>query len=529
MASELNWNVADLMEALTDSYPDREALVVDGGPRLSWAELDDRASRLANYFLESGLSPGAHVGCYCINGNEYLETMVACFKARMVPINVNWRYKADEVKYLFDDADLAACVIDPEFAEIVEDVRTELPKLAHVIVTGGDYESRLSSASAERPLAGMRSGDDRYFLYTGGTTGYPKGVEWRQEDIIGAVWRTTGNLDMSQPPGQVVDLASSPRTRYLAIPPFMHGAAHWGAFGCWLAGGTVLCMRSRSLDAEATLSFAASEAPNLMLIVGDAFAAPLLKELDAAKDRGKPYDLSSLKVLVSSGAPLSIQHKEAFQARIPRIVIADTLGSSESGVQAIAPWRPEIQATRFVMNEVTTILDEDTLEPIEPGSGRQGVLAKSGYLPLGYYKDPEKTKKTFPEARGRRWVITGDHATAEADGSIILLGRGSNCINTGGEKVYPEEVEAAIKAHPAVSDVLVVGVPDERFGSAIAAVIAADIPVGVDEIRSFTAERLAGYKSPRQVVQVDAVPRAPSGKPDYKSALEIAVAANASC
>lgn len=518
--SEMQWNVADMLEAITDEHPGREALIVDGGPRLNWSELDARASQLSNHLIDSGIGSGSHVACYCANGNEYLETMLACFKARMVPINVNWRYKAEEIAYLFDDADVEACVVDPDFVSILEEARTELPGLRHVVETGESYENAIAQASSVRTFAGQRSPDDRYFLYTGGTTGYPKGVEWRQEDIIGAVWRTTGNLDMSQGPEQVLDVAANARTRYFAIPPFMHGAAHWGAFGAWLAGGVVMCMRTRSLDAPAALRFVETERPNLMLIVGDAFAAPLLKEMDEADARGEPYDLSSLKVLVSSGAPLSAHHKEAFQDRMARIVIADTLGSSEAGVQAIASWRPEKNATSFVMNEVTTVLDEETLEPI---AGRQGVLAKSGYLPLGYYKDPEKSRRTFPVAGGKRWVVTGDHAIAESDGSIILLGRGSNCINTGGEKVYPEEVEAVIKAHPSVIDVLVVGVPDERFGSAVTAVIEANGSVETHEIRTFTETRLAGYKAPRHVVVVETVPRAPSGKPDYKTALDLAV------
>lgn len=518
----MEWNVADMMEAIADAHPDREALIVDGGPRLTWSELDVRASRLANHLIDSGIESGSHVACYCVNGNEYLETMLACFKARMVPINVNWRYKAEEIAYLFDDADVEACIVDSDFLSTLDEARAELPRLGHVVETGESYEKALTQASPNRPFAGRRSPDDRYFLYTGGTTGYPKGVEWRQEDIIGAVWRTTGNLDMSKGPEQVLDIAANARTRYFAIPPFMHGAAHWGAFGAWLAGGVVMCMRTRSLDAPATLRVVETERPNLMLIVGDAFAAPILKEMDDADARGEPYDTSSLKVLVSSGAPLSTHHKEAFQERMARIVIADTLGSSEAGVQAIAPWRPDQRATRFVMNDVTTVLDEETLEPV---AGRQGVLAKSGYLPLGYYKDPEKSQRTFPEAGGKRWVVTGDHAIAEADGSIILLGRGSNCINTGGEKVYPEEVEAVIKAHPSVIDVLVVGVPDERFGSAVTAVIEADGSVETQEIRAFTETRLAGYKAPRNVVVVGKVPRAPSGKPDYKTALDLALGA----
>lgn len=519
----MEWNVADMMEAIADAHPDREALIVDGGPSLTWSELDTRASQLANHLIESGIESGSHIACYCANGNEYLETMLACFKARMVPINVNWRYKSDEIAYLFDDADVAACVVDPDFVSVLDEARVELPGLRLVMETGAGYEEAIAQAPKVRPFAGQRSPDDRYFLYTGGTTGYPKGVEWRQEDIIGAVWRTTGNLDMSRGPEQVLEISANPRTRYFAIPPFMHGAAHWGAFGAWLAGGVVMCMRSRSLDAPAALRLVERERPNLMLIVGDAFAAPLLTELEKADARGEPYDISSLKVLVSSGAPLSAHHKEALQERMPRIVIADTLGSSEAGVQAIASWRPEQKATRFVMNDVTTVLDEETLEPLEPGSGRQGVLAKSGYLPLGYYKDPEKSHRTFPEAGGKRWVVTGDHAIAEADGSITLLGRGSNCINTGGEKVYPEEVEAVIKAHPSVADVLVVGVPDERFGSAVTAVIEAEASIGTQEIRAFTEARLAGYKAPRHVVVVEKVPRAPSGKPDYKAALDLAV------
>lgn len=517
----LQWNVADMVELIADSYPGRESLVVDGGPRLTWGALDERASRLANHFLEVGIGSGEHVACYCKNGNEYLETMLACFKARMVPINVNWRYRESELKYLLDDADVVACVVDAEFVDLLERVAPDLPGLSYWLVTGRDFEQAIKTASSERPFVGERSGDDRYFLYTGGTTGYPKGVEWRQEDIIGAVWKTTGNIDMTGSPEQVVELASKLRTRYFAIPPFMHGAAHWGAMGTWLAGGTVLCMRSRGLEPAAALRFITVEKPNFALIVGDAFAGPLLRELDSPSDEQFEYDISSLRVLVSSGAPLSRHYKEAFEARNPRLIIADTLGSSESGIQAIARWQSETKDSRFVLNDVTAILNEETLEPVQPG--QVGMLAKSGYLPMGYYKDAEKSRRTFPVINGKRWVLTGDHAMHDEDGLITFLGRGSNCINTGGEKVYPEEVEEALKSHPSVRDCLVVGIPDDRLGSAVTAVVEADEAITLDDIAGLVGEKLAGYKVPRHLVVVDSVPRAPSGKPDYEQALELAL------
>lgn len=520
----MEWNVADMLEGLADAYPDREALVIDGGPRLSYGELDARSTRLANHLLSLGLEPGAHIGCYMVNGNEYLETMIGCFKAKMVPINVNWRYKPDEIVYLFDDADIVATVIDHEWMEVLEEARPKLDKLDHVLLTGDEYDAALEAAGDERPFVGERSADDRYFLYTGGTTGYPKGVEWCQRDIIGAVWRSTAGLDMDGSPDQVVKLAESYRTRYFGIPPYMHGAAHWGAFSTWLEGGTVFGRRGSHFAASDALRFASEEKINMMLVIGDAFAGPIVRELDAADERGESYDISTLKILISSGAPLAVAYKEALQARIPQIIIADTLGSSEAGTQAIAPWRPGARATRFIANDVTTVLDEETLQPLERGCGEVGMLAKSGFLPVGYYKDPEKTARTFPTAAGKRWVLTGDHALIESDGTITLLGRGSNCINTGGEKVYPEEVEDALKAHPQIDDALVVAVPDDRFGSAVTAVV--EISGGsleLGEVRSFCEGSIAGYKAPRHLVVVDGVPRAPSGKPDYATARALAL------
>jgi acyl-CoA synthetase (AMP-forming)/AMP-acid ligase II len=519
----MEWNAADLIEAVADVAGDREALVVDGGPRLTWSELDARASALANHLIEAGVNPQEHVACYMANGNEYLETMLACFKARAVPINVNWRYKAGEIAYLFDDADVVACVIDPEFVPVLEEAKPRLPRLRYILTTGKDYENAISRAPKDRPFVGQRSADDRYILYTGGTTGMPKGVVWRQEDIIGAVWRVTAGLDMSGPPEQVKRVAENPRSRYLALPPFMHGAAHWGAFGVWLGGGCVLARRGTRFDAEASLAFAEREKPNMALIVGDAFAAPIVEAMERARAEGRPFDVSSLKILISSGAPLSLYYKKKLSELFPGLMIVDTLGSSESGLEAVAASRGNVERTRFVPDESTIVLDEETLKPLEPGSQKIGVVAKTGFLPLGYYKDPEKTARTFPTVDGKRYVLTGDHAIVEADGTIVLLGRGSACINTGGEKVYPEEVEAALKMHPVIRDALVVGVPDRRFGSVVAAVVELDEgsrELSLEEVRSFLADKLANYKHPRYLAVADRVRRAPSGKPDYGWARE---------
>ncbi len=522
----MEWNAADLLEAVADGIPDKEALVVDGGPRLSWSEFDERASRLANHLLEKGLEPGDHVACYMANGNEYLETMLGCFKARMVPINVNWRYTPAELTYLFNDADIKACVLDPEFSATLEKARPECEDLGYVLLTGDPYEKALAASSSTRPFVGQRSADDHYILYTGGTTGMPKGVVWRQEDIIGAVWRATAGLDMSKPPDQVIEVSRNSKTRYLAIPPFMHGAAHWGAFGVFLGGGCVLCRRGTSFDPEGTLRFIEEEQPNMALIVGDAFAAPLVDAMEKAVSEGRPYRVDSLRVLVSSGAPLSASYKMRLQELIPNLIIVDTLGSSESGLEAVSTSRPSGASASFVPNESTIVLDEETLTPLEAGSDRPGVVAKTGYLPLGYYKDPEKTARTFPRVGETRYVLTGDHALVKEDGTIVLLGRGSSCINTGGEKVYPEEVEEALKHHPAIRDALVVGVPDPRFGSAVTAVVELKDPsasIELDEVRRALSSRLAGYKLPRHLVVAEKLQRAPSGKPDYEWATRFAV------
>ena len=447
--------------------------------------------------------------------------MLACFKIRAVPINVNYRYVADELRYLFDDADLRAVITEPELTDALDAAGVAVPRLER----GEQYEKALAAASPERDFA-HRSADDLYILYTGGTTGMPKGVMWRQEDIFFAALGggNPGGPPIAEP-SAISTRAREGFQRCLAAPPFMHGAAHWMAWQVLLAGGSVVVPRGPRFDPAGVWQLVADERVTFVVIVGDAFARPLVDELQA---NGRRWDLSALTVILSGGAILSPALKEQLAAALPSAVIVDGFGASETGGQGqlvaapgSIPNRP-----RFVVNDQTTVLDDD-LHPMAPGTGAPGWLARRGRIPLGYYKDPDKTAATFPEIDGVRWAVPGDRAVLEADGTITVLGRGSVSINTGGEKVYPEEVEACLKAHPCVFDVVVVGIPDERWGERVAAVVAfrPDRPaLTLDGLVDHCRATLAGYKLPRVLVPVDLVVRSPSGKPDYRWARTVATA-----
>lgn len=531
-------NLADLWEKVVDTVPEHEAIVCDDR-RFTYRETDERANRLAHALAERGIGPGDHVALYLYNSAEYLEGMLAAFKLRAVPINVNYRYVEGELRYLLADADAKAVVFHRAFAPKLASICSDLPMLevylgvddddagrdadrdALAALGALDYEAALDNASPERDFA-PRSADDIYILYTGGTTGMPKGVMWRHEDIFfGAFGGAGAGGTMITSPEEIAGRCRESRLRCVPACPFMHGTAHWMAFSALYTGGTVIVYTDRHLDAVNIWELVARERANFLVIVGDAFARPLHDALDHVPH----LDLSGCHVILSGGAILSPSVKHALAERLPASLIVDGYGASETGGQgqSVTVAGSDLpDALRFELNQETTVLDGD-LRPAPPGV--VGRLARRGRIPLGYYKDPAKTSETFPVVDGVRWSVPGDHAVIEADGTITLLGRGSVSINTGGEKVYPEEVEAALKSHPGVFDVLVVGVPDDRWGEQVVAVVQPRIgeSPAADVLRSHARLHLAAYKIPRKVVIVDSVVRSPAGKPDYRWAKATAI------
>ncbi len=517
----MQFNLADLWERVVDTVPNHEALVC-GEQRLSFQAVDDRTNQLAHALAAAGIGPGDHVALYLYNSVEYLEGMLAAFKLRAVPINVNYRYVEDELRYLLDDADARAIIFHHEFAQMLERIRDDLPLLRTSIDTN-DYETVLATQSAERDFA-TRTPDDLYVLYTGGTTGMPKGVMWRHEDVFfGAMGGAGGGGTPITAPEQIEERCREPRVKCIPACPFMHGTAHWLAFGTLFTGGTVIVYPNHHFDALELWQLVAKEQANFLVIVGDAFARPLLDALDTPE--GAALDVSSCRVLLSGGAILSPAMKHALVEHLPGTIIVDGYGASETGGQgqSVSVAGAVVHgAPRFAMNDETTVLD-DELRPAQPNA--VGWLARRGHIPLGYYKDPQKTAATFPMIDGVRWAVPGDHAVLDDDGMITLLGRGSVSINTGGEKVYPEEVEAVLKAHGSVQDAIVVGVPDERWGERVVAVIQprAGAEIVTNSLQEHTRARVARYKVPRDVVVVDEIVRSPSGKPDYRWARSTAM------
>jgi acyl-CoA synthetase (AMP-forming)/AMP-acid ligase II len=520
MTGVASYNLSELFEIVVDHCPEREA-VVAGDTRLTYAQLDERANRLAHHLAGEGVGAGDFVGLQLLNGPEYIEGMLACFKLQAVPVNVNYRYVEGELRHLYDDGGLVALLVNEQFADRAEAVRPD--HLRHVLVVERDYEDALAAASPERDFGG-RTSDDIYVAYTGGTTGMPKGVLWRHEDIFFAALGGGDVLQMGdhiKTPEELASRVPDPGMTVLAGPPFMHVSAHWLAFIALFGGGKVVVTPEGRFDPPLIWQTIADEKVNTLVIVGDAMARPLA---DAYEEAGgaDAYDTSSMFVIGTGGALMSPSTKERINRLLPNVMIVDGLGSSETGTVgrgAIGETGP-----RFTLNDQTTVLDDD-LRPVAPGSGVTGRLARRGFIPLGYHNDAEKTAATFVEAEGVRWVLPGDMATIEADGSITLLGRGSGSINTGGEKVFPEEVEAALKAHDAVGDAVVVGVPDDRWGERVTAVVQIKPGSGdltLEALQEHCRTHIAGYKVPRGLVLVDEVVRSPSGKADYRWAKRVA-------
>ena len=528
----MEFNLADLFESLADTVGTRTALVC-GDQRLTYAELDARANRLARALQAAGVKPGDHVGMYLYNGTEYVEGMLACLKIRAVPINVNYRYVEDELRYLFADADLVAVLHQREFAPRIAAIKADVPKLKTLLAVGGgdadlsgigsaDYEAALAVQSLARDFD-PRSGDDLFIIYTGGTTGMPKGVMWRQEDLFFTGMGGGNPLgDPVEKPEQVAQnaLARDPQIVQFPIAPLILGAAQLAVFIGFNWGDKIVLIPR--FDPDLVWEVAERERVNTMTIVGDAMARPMAEALPRHLQR----DLSSVLYVGSAGAILSDAVKEQFKEHLPTLIVAENFGATETGHQGMEVMgnsRPEGGGLRFQMKPTTTVLD-DSLKPLQPGDGQTGKLAMRGRVPLGYYNDEAKTRATFAEIDGERWVMPGDLATIDGDGTIIVFGRGTMCINTGGEKVYPEEVEAALKANPSVFDAVVVGVPDERWGERVAALVQLRPGLGdsPDDVRAHARTKVAGYKVPRDVHFVDEIARQPSGKPDYPWAKALA-------
>jgi acyl-CoA synthetase (AMP-forming)/AMP-acid ligase II len=526
----MEFNLADLFEAAVDAFPEREYLVADGNRR-TYAQLEARANQLAHHLASVGIGPGDHVGIYSFNSIEWVEIAWAVFKLRAVWININYRYVEEELRYLLKNADLKALVHQRQFSPAVQTLLPELTDLEHIIVIedGTDapnpsekvvaYEEVVGAQSSERDFP-PRSPDDLYILYTGGTTGLPKGVVWRHKDVFYALGGGTDPIENTriERPEQMVEKgqASGFQMTFLPIAPLMHGATQWSVMGQSFIGNKTVLMAK--FDPADVWRLVEEEQVNSVMVTGDAMAKPLVEYLD---EPGVNPDTSSLFAVVSSAALFSAPVKDEFFRHLPNILITDAVGSSEGGNNGLTVVTKDTTAMKSGPTVhalgATVVFDED-LKPVEPGSGVIGKIARSGDIPIGYYNDPVKTAEVFFTVDGTRYVMPGDFATIEADGSITLLGRGSVVINSGGEKIFPEEVESAVRSHPDVMDAIVVGAADERWGQTVAAIIqprTGRSPTLLD-IQEHCRKAVAGYKIPRRLHTVALIQRSPSGKPDYR-------------
>jgi acyl-CoA synthetase (AMP-forming)/AMP-acid ligase II len=520
---------ADIWEAVADALPDAQSLV-HGDRRLTWSQVDRRADGIAKTLLDAGVQQTDKVAQYLYNCPEYLESLFGIVKAGCAPVNTNYRYTEDELVYLWDNADAVAVVFHGTFTDTIEKIRPKVPNVKTWLwVDDGSgpmpswassYEDAAASATERTIPPWGRSGDDLYILYTGGTTGMPKGVLWRQGDIFSmmAAAATVPIADATKEEITERVRANGPAQVHLPACPLMHGTGALTSFGAWNVGGSVVTLTERHFSITELLDTVEREGVNSMAIVGDAFAKPMLRALD--ENPGK-WDISSLKLIASSGVMWSAETKEGLLKHHPAMLLSDGFSSSEAiGMgQSVSGGGMGVQQTaKFTLGPRARVISEDRTRFIEPGSGEQGLVALKGPNPLGYYKDQAKTDATFVTIDGERYSIPGDWAMVEADGSLTLLGRGSVCINTGGEKVFPEEVEEVLKQHPAVADAVCVGVPDEKFGEAITAMVEATPGETLDEadVIAHVKGRLAAYKAPKRVLQVSTIGRAPNGKVDYK-------------
>ncbi len=536
------YNIADLFEHTADVVGDRIALIC-GDTTLTFAELDARANQFAHHLQARGVQPGDHVGIYAVNSEPWVTAMLGSLKARAVPINVNYRYVEAELSYLISNADLVACVFDQEYAPRLAAVIDEAPALQTLVHIDDDsgadtsslgstsFEDACSQSSPER-LTTERSGDDIYIIYTGGTTGMPKGVMWRHEDIYFALGQGIDALTNERVASEFTkaeQAAASPTPLIFGvIPPLMHGAAQIAMLSQLFIGSTIVLVSK--FDAEGVWDLVDAHGINSVIITGDAVARPMIESLESQPDR---WDASSLISLSSSAALFSQSVKERFLERFPNLIITDSIGSTEGGFNGVTyaakgekadGGGPTVSPGRDV-----AVLDAE-LNVIPKGDTTVGNLGRTGNIPLGYYNDPVKTAEVFVTANdGKRYSMGGDFARWTDDGHLVMLGRGSVSINSGGEKIFPEEVEAALKSHPAVYDCLVVGVPDQRWGQRVAAIVAIrdDHSTTLEDLTDHARTLVAGYKVPRELHVVEQIVRSPSGKPDYPWAKQIAEAGTA--
>ena len=532
----MTWNLGDIFESVAEAIPpETPALIHHGARTVSWGELDRRSTRLGRQLVARGARPDDKVALYMRNRPEYMEALVACFKARLVHVNVNFRYLDDELLYLFDNSDSRFVIFAGEFGERITKLRDRLPKVvAYVQVDDGASQipfaeayGTLTEADADAPLPDGRSGDDLLFLYTGGTTGMPKGVMWRHEDLWEALGRganaVNGGVAAESLEAHAAHIREhGPGARLLPACPLMHGTGLFTAIAALAGGGAIVTLPSEGFDAHEFWQAVAEHGVQLAAIVGDAFAKPMLRALD---ERAGAYGLRSLIAVISSGVMWSPEVKQGLLRHHAGMALIDSFGSSEAvGFgSSTTTAHGESRPARFQLGERVKVFTEEGRE-VKPGSGEPGLVGRSGPIPLGYYKDPEKTAATFRVLDGVRYSIPGDWCTVEVDGSLQLLGRGSVCINTGGEKVFPEEVEEVLKTHPAIYDAVVVGIPDEKWGQAVTGVV--ELRDGgtfdEDEVRKWVRGRLAGYKTPKRILRVASIGRAPNGKADYPRIAEIA-------
>ena len=537
----MEFNAADIFEGVVDRVPDREA-IVHGSTRLTYKELDARSNKAANALKKLGIKKGSHVGIYAFNCVEWLEIMLGAYKLCAIPININYRYVEEELKYLIENADMEAIFYHKQFSKKLQNIKGQLPLLKsficindhsdneNVIEESFDFESLIINEDESR-LKVRRSGDDQYILYTGGTTGMPKGVVWRMEDVLmtlgGGIDAVTG--EKYKTPEEFADKCYQDQTIALALAPFMHGGAQWQSFNAFFSGWKLIINDQISFDADYIWEVVAKEKVMNLTIMGDAMGRPLCDALPKAIQKG--LDLSSLFVLSSTASVFSATIKDTILEFLPNLFLIDAVGSSETGATGVnihtkdGKLKDSGGGPKFTKPEFSEILNLDTKEIIPPSDTQTiGYLARKGHVPLAYYKDEEKSKKTFIEVNGERYSIPGDMAKYEADGQMTLLGRGSVSINSGGEKIFPEEVEMALKAHPNIFDCLVVGVKDDRWGQKVVAVIQRreDIEMSLEEIKEVASKYIASYKMPKAIVFSELIERAPSGKPNYQWAQKYA-------
>ena len=537
----MEFNAADIFEGVVDRVPDREA-VVYGSTRLTYKELDARSNKAANALKKLGIKKGSHIGIYAFNCIEWLEIMLGAYKLSAIPININYRYVEEELKYLIDNADIEAVFYQKQFGAKLNNIKDDLPILKDficinddtndddIIYNSFDFEGLIANESESR-LTVERSGDDKYILYTGGTTGMPKGVVWRMEDVLmtlgGGIDAVTG--EKYPTPEAFADKCLQDQTIALALAPFMHGGAQWQSFNAFFSGWKLVINDHISFDADYIWEIVAQEKVMNLTIMGDAMGRPLCDALPAAFEKG--LDLSSLFVFSSTASVFSASIKDTILEYLPNLFLIDAVGSSETGATGVnihtkdGKLKDSGGGPKFTKPDFSEILNLETLEIIKPNDTETiGYLARKGHVPVAYYKDEEKSKKTFIEVNGERYSIPGDMAKYEEDGQMTLLGRGSVSINSGGEKIFPEEVEMALKAHPNIFDCLVVGVKDEKWGQKVVAVIQRrdKKDLSIDEIKDSASKYIASYKMPKEIVFSDIIERAPSGKPNYQWAQKFA-------